>query len=66
MPFWPISVTFYEYDKDQKTSEELPSYQMSFPIYENGVAGTLTIDYGEYVLSGKLTSLELLNQPVCN
>jgi len=66
MPYWPVSVTFYEYDKDQKTSEELPSYQMSFPIYENGVAGTLTIDYGDYVLTGKLTSLELLNQPVCN
>jgi hypothetical protein len=66
MPFWPLSVTFYEYEKDQATSEELPSYQMSFPIYENGVAGTLTIDYGDYVLSGTLTSLELLNQQTCN
>lgn len=66
MPYWPLSVTFYEYQPDQATSEELPSYQMSFPIYENGVAGTLTIDYGEYVLTGRLTSLELLNQPACN
>ena len=39
---------------------------MSFPIYENGVAGTLTIDYGDYVLSGKLTSLELLNAPIAS
>ncbi len=66
MPSWPLSVTFYEYKPDQMTSEELPSYQMSFPIYENGVAGTLSIDYGDYVLSGKLTSLELLHQPACN
>jgi hypothetical protein len=61
-----LSVTFYEYNKEQATSEELPSYQMSFPIYENGVAGTLTIDYGEYVLSGKLKSVEFLKQPTCN
>lgn len=66
LAYWPLSVTFYEYQPDQATAEELPSYQMSFPIYENGVAGTLMIDYGDYVLSGKLTSLELLNQPACN
>jgi len=66
LPYWPLSVTFYEYNKEQATSEELPSYQMSFPIYENGVAGTLTIDYGEYVLSGKLKSVEFLKQPTCN
>jgi hypothetical protein len=58
-------VTFYEYDPKQATNEELPSYQMSFPIYENGVAGTLVIDYGDYVLSGRLTSLELLDQQDC-
>jgi hypothetical protein len=65
LPSWPLSITFYEYDAKQTTSEELPSYQMSFPIYENGVAGTLTIDYGNYVLSGRLTSLELLDQQDC-
>lgn len=65
LPSWPLSVTFYEYKADQTTSEELPSYQMSFPIYENGVAGTLRIDYGDYVLTGRLASLELLSQPDC-
>jgi hypothetical protein len=65
LPSWPLSVAFYEYDAEQTADEELPSYQMSFPIYENGVAGTLVIDYGDYVLSGKLTSLELLDQTGC-
>lgn len=65
LPWWPLSVTFYEYDAAKATSEELPSYQMSFPIYENGVAGTLNINYGDYVLSGKLTSLELLKPSDC-
>lgn len=65
MPSWPLSITFYEYDKETKATEELPAYQISFPIYENGVAGTLSIDYGGYVISGKLSSLELLNQQKC-
>jgi envelope integrity protein B len=65
IPSWPLSVTFYEHDPKQTTTEELPSYQMSFPIYENGVAGTLTIDYGDYVLSGRLTSLQFLEQSDC-
>jgi hypothetical protein len=65
VPSWPLSVAFYEYDPKQKTSGELPSYQMNFAIYENGVAGTLMIDYGGYVLSGRLTSLQFLDQSDC-
>jgi hypothetical protein len=65
LPSWPLSVTFYEYDPKQTTTEELPAYQMNFPIYENGVAGTLMIDYGDYVLSGHLASVEYLDQPGC-
>lgn len=65
IPSWPLSVSFYEYDPKQATTEELPSYQMNFPIYENGVAGTLMIDYGDYVLSGRLTSLQFLDQSDC-
>ncbi len=66
MPSWPLSITFYEYDKDTKVSEDLPSYQVNFPIYENGVAGPLSIDYGGYVISGTLSKLELLNQQKCD
>lgn len=65
MRSWPLSITFYEYDKNTQMSEELPDYQINFPIYENGVAGTLSIDYGGYVISGKLTSLEILTQQKC-
>ena len=30
--------------------EELPSYQMSFTLYENGVTNDLVMDYGDYAL----------------
>ena len=65
VPSWPLTISFFEVTDEPATGESLPTYQLSFPIYENGVAGQLTLDYGDYVMSGKLTSLELLQQEDC-
>lgn len=65
VPSWPLTITFFELSDNPDTGEALPAYQLSFPLYENGVAGELTLDYGDYVMSGKLTSLELLQQSDC-
>jgi hypothetical protein len=65
IPSWPLTISFFELAQKPDTGEELPAYQLSFPLYENGVAGELTLDYGDYVMSGKLTSLELLQQQDC-
>ena len=35
-------------------------YQVSFDMYENGVATGLVLDYGEFALSGKLADLKML------
>ncbi len=65
VPSWPLTISFFEVSDKPDTGEELPAYQLSFPLYENGIAGELTLDYGDYVMSGKLTSLELLHQQDC-
>jgi hypothetical protein len=65
IPSWPLTISFFELTDEPATGESLPAYQLSFPLYENGVAGELTLDYGDYVMSGKLTSLELLQQEDC-
>ncbi len=65
IPSWPLTISFVELSEKPDTGEELPAYQLSFPLYENGVAGELVLDYGDYVMSGKLPSLELLQQPDC-
>ncbi|MBZ0215886.1 MAG: cell envelope integrity EipB family protein [Fimbriimonadaceae bacterium] len=59
---WPVSIAYFEEKQD---GEQLPSYQISFDLFENGVSKKLVLDYGDFVLSGKLVSLEMLDDPGC-
>jgi len=58
---WPMTVSYYALDGDSET----PEYQVSFDMYDNGVATGLVLDYGDFALSGKLTDLKLLDKPSC-
>ena len=63
---WPVSVGYFD-GKAEATGlgEELPSYQMSFTLYENGVTNDLVMDYGDYALSGSLQEIEPLAVEDC-
>jgi hypothetical protein len=65
---WPVSVGYFEPTKkvEDGLGEELPSYQMSFMLYENGVTSDLIMDYGDYALSGSLQKLEPLTSRDCS
>ena len=39
---------------------------MSFDLYENGVSGSLKLDYGSFALSAKLSKIEWLPTPSCS
>ena len=58
---WPVAVSYYPLDG----GGEVPEYQVSFDMYENGVASSLVLDYGEFALAGKLTDLKLLEVSNC-
>jgi len=38
---------------------------MSFDLYENGVSGSLKLDYGSFALSAKLKKLDWLPEQPC-
>jgi hypothetical protein len=63
---WPTSISFFAPKKPGEVGEDVPDYQVSFDLYTNGVAENLVLDYGEFVLAGKLTRLDFLDQPKCN
>jgi hypothetical protein len=65
---WPVSVGYFEPTKklEEGFGEEIPSYQMSFMLYENGVTSDLVMDYGDYALAGSLQTIEPLNSPTCS
>ena len=66
LPSWPISISFFDADKGDGSGEELPSYQVSFTLYENGVAEDLVMDYGDFAMAGKLSGLDFLKQSDCH
>ncbi len=61
---WPVSLGYFENKTGR--ADALPSYELSFLFYENGISRRLLIDYGNVAIRGKLTRLELLKQGDCN
>jgi hypothetical protein len=64
---WPISVGYFDGGEQQAAGagEELPSYQLSYKLYENGVTNDLVMDFGDYALTGSLEELEALAGGEC-
>jgi hypothetical protein len=58
---WPVSISYFESGK----KDDAPSYTLSFDLYENGISRALRLDYGDFVLAGEMSSLELLSEPAC-
>jgi hypothetical protein len=61
VPRWPVVVSYF----DEASKESTPDYTLSFDLYENGVSGSLKLDYGQFALNAKLKSLEILPTPAC-
>lgn len=59
---WPVSISYFESGK----MDQGPSYTLAFDLYENGVSRALKLDYGDFVLAGEMSSLELLNEAECS
>lgn len=56
-PYWPVTIAYYN---DDAQADATPVYRMSFKLYDNGITRDLTMDYGDFVLSGTLSKLEML------
>ena len=62
---WPVTISYFEKGKKQKNSEQTPVYAISFELYENGISRALSLDYNEFVVTGKLSSLEISDIKPC-
>jgi hypothetical protein len=52
---WPVSLAFF--DVGSSRADSLPSYEIAFWMFENGVSRKLTIDYGDFALQGVLRNI---------
>jgi EipB-like len=65
VPRWPVTISYFEKNKMDNSSEQTPAYAIGFELYENGISRALTLDYNDFVVTGTLTSLEFKEQKPC-
>ena len=64
MDRWPVTISYF--DKSDKIGEQTPAYTISFELYNNGISRALVLDYGDFAVSGEMTSLELKDTRPCH
>ncbi len=62
LPRWPVTVSYF----NEANKDAAPDYTMSFDLYENGVSGSLKLDYGTFALTAKLKKLDWLPEQPCS
>lgn len=60
---WPIAIGYFE--PGPARLDALPTYELSFRFYENGVSSRLYIDYGDFAIRGELKELTFLDVGKC-
>ncbi|MDE1896811.1 MAG: DUF1849 family protein [Rhodospirillales bacterium] len=50
-----VDIAFFE----RKNDDETPDFRTSMQYYENGVANALVLDFGDFVMTGKLNALSV-------
>lgn len=54
--YYPVTLSYF----DEDSTDSTPEYTMTITLYENGVIGRVSIDYGDFVLRGVMSSFEAL------
>jgi hypothetical protein len=60
---WPVTISYF--DRSKTGGEQTPAYSITFELYENGISRSLSLDYGDFVVSGTMTKLELGQSKPC-
>lgn len=62
---WPVTISYFEQGKAPSAGEQTPVYAIGFELYENGISRQLTLDYNDFVVTGKLSALEFKASKPC-
>lgn len=58
---WPVTLSYYAIGG----TEDVPDYETSFRLFENGVSTDLVLDFGDYSVNGALERIDTLSDPPC-
>jgi len=62
---WPVTISYFDKGKRTENNEQTPAYAIGFELYENGISRALVLDYNDFVVAGKLTSLDIKPSKRC-
>jgi hypothetical protein len=65
IPRWPVTISYFEKTKAQQSTDQTPAYAIGFELYDNGISRALSLDYNDFVVLGRLTSLEFKDLKPC-
>ena len=65
VPRWPVTISYFAKDKGGPSGEQKPDYAIGFELYDNGISRALTLDYNDFIVSGKLVSLDIKTPKPC-
>lgn len=60
---WPMAISYY--DASAQGKDAVPSYELSFRLYDNGISTKLFIDYGDFSIEGSLVEVTMLEKAKC-
>ena len=60
---WPVSISYFE--RAKKGGEQIPVYSIGFELYDNGISRALSLDYGDFVIAGEMTQLDVKMAAPC-
>jgi hypothetical protein len=62
---WPVTISYFERAAGVIKDEGLPSYELSFRLFANGVSRDLLIDYGNFSIKGVLSRIDFREPAAC-
>jgi hypothetical protein len=62
---WPVRISYFDKASTEKSGEQTPVYAIGFELYENGISRALSLDYGDFVVSGEMSQLDLRDTKPC-
>jgi hypothetical protein len=63
---WPVSIGYFSpASAASEKKDDIPLYEISYRLHDNGVSSELLLDYGTYKLRGELRTLVFLDPGTC-
>ena len=58
---WPVTLSYFNSGDGERT----PVYTMSFDLFENGISGPITFDFGDFSMKSQISKIDLLPVIAC-